>query len=68
MLTKELFDRALEKVQNKESEEFIKENVMDLLKALLPYQQDQDIAKLYNEVIAKIKETDNHKEQKKYYR
>uniref|UniRef100_T1I3K1 NUC173 domain-containing protein n=1 Tax=Rhodnius prolixus TaxID=13249 RepID=T1I3K1_RHOPR len=68
VLTKELFDRALEKVQNKESEEFIKENVMDLLKALLPYQQDQDIAKLYNEVIAKIKETDNHKEQKKYYR
>lgn len=67
-LTKELFDKALDKVENKETEEFIKESVMDLLRALLAYQNQQDIGKLYTEIIEKIKEIDNHKEQKKYYR
>ncbi|KAK9501974.1 hypothetical protein O3M35_012592 [Rhynocoris fuscipes] len=67
-LTKELFDRAFDKVQNKESDEFVRETVMDLLKALLPYQNIQDVEKLYNEIIEKIKDTDKQKEEKKYYR
>ena len=66
--TDELYDRAFGKLLNKETDEVVKEFVLDLIRALLPYQSKDVVKKLYDEIVKKISNFKNHKEQKKYYR
>lgn len=67
-LTKELYDRAFLKLENKETVEFVRDCVLDLLKALLPYQSRENVKKLYDMVVGKLSNTSDHREQKKYYK
>jgi hypothetical protein len=47
---------------------FIKESVLDLLRALLPYQDKARLAQLYSCCESRIASTKNLHEQKKAYR
>lgn len=68
-LTKQLFTSALEKLSTTdETDQFLIESVMDLVRALVQYQSLDDIQKLYEEFVKKLPEIKNTKEQKKLYR
>lgn len=68
-LCAELFERAINKLDEAgKDDNFLKESILDLLRALVPYQRVEYIGKLYESNVARLKETSDHKEQKKYYR
>lgn len=69
-LTKQLFTTALERLDNSSEpdEVFVKESVMDLIRALVPYQDVDGINQLYQKCIKSLPEIKNNKEQKKAYR
>lgn len=65
----ELFERAMNKLDGASKDDnFLKESILDLLRALVSYQSMEYIGKLYDSNVARLKETSDHKEQKKYYR
>lgn len=67
----ELFDKAmkrLEDAEKAENEQFVKESVMDLIKALLPYQDEDRLNKIYSICLSTLKETKSRKDEKKAYR
>ncbi|CAH0554769.1 unnamed protein product [Brassicogethes aeneus] len=70
-LTQQLFAHALERL-NSSSEDpedsFIKESILDLIRALVSYQKAENIAKLYEQCVKNLPEITNNKEQKKAYR
>lgn len=47
---------------------FVKESILDLIRALVPYQDAESINKLYQQCIKSLPEIKNNKEQKKAYR
>lgn len=69
-LLKELFDRALQKLESEDREksEFKKESILDLIRLLLPYQPAESLKFLFEKHIMKVRKTKNFKEEKKYYR
>jgi hypothetical protein len=67
-LCQDLFDRALEKLNTGDVDAFVKESVLDLLRALLPYQDKSRLAQLYSCCEARLTNTKNLHEQKKAYR
>jgi hypothetical protein len=67
-LCQELFDRSLEKLNTPDVEAFVKESVLDLLRALLAYQDKSRIAQLYAVCADRLGNTKNLHEQKKAYR
>ncbi|KAI4462006.1 putative nodulin-like protein [Holotrichia oblita] len=68
-LTKQLFTSALEKLSTtEETDQFLIESVMDLIRALVQYQSLEEIQKLYEDFVKKLPEIKNTKEQKKLYR
>lgn len=81
-MTKQLFENALDKLQSaettiKESDKaksktteqaFLKESLMDLIRALIPYQSCDKINFLYEKSINQLSLIKNNKEQKKAYR
>lgn len=47
---------------------FIKESILDLIRALVPYQNLQNVEVLYQDCVKTLPEISNKKEQKKAYR
>lgn len=70
-LTQSLFTTALQRL-NSSSEDpedsFIKESILDLIRALVPYQNADNINLLYEQCVKHLPEITNNKEQKKAYR
>lgn len=67
LLQNELFDRAFQKIKG-DVDNFVRECVMDLLRALLPYQSAENIATLYGLIKDGIADVKNIRYQKKSYR
>ncbi|XP_067007465.2 RRP12-like protein [Anabrus simplex] len=67
-LCAELFVKASEKLNSPDIEPFLKESVLDLLRALLPYQDSSHLATLFNQCQTALTNPKNHHEQKKAYR
>lgn len=69
-LTTQLFCSALERLDGsgEPDEVFVKESILDLIRALVPYQNSESIDKLYQQCIKSLPEIKNSKEQKKAYR
>ncbi|CAH1115005.1 unnamed protein product, partial [Psylliodes chrysocephalus] len=70
-LTQQLFANALERLNSSSDEpedHFIKESILDLIRALVPYQNDENINTLYQQCIKNLPDIKNSKEQKKAYR
>jgi hypothetical protein len=67
-LRHELFDRALEKLNTSDADAFVKESVLDLLRALLAYQDKSRLAQMYAVCEDRLANTKNLHEQKKAYR
>ncbi|XP_069705584.1 RRP12-like protein [Periplaneta americana] len=67
-LCHEMFDRALDKLNAEEVDDFVKESVLDLLRALLCYQDEERLARLYTCCEDRLVNVKNHHEQKKAYR
>lgn len=70
-LNRELFTNAVERL-NASSDEpedhFIKESILDLIRALIPYQDCDSIGTVYHQCVKTLPEIKNNKEQKKAYR
>lgn len=70
-LTQQLLTNALDRL-NSSSEDpedpFIKESILDLIRALVPYQNVDNIGLLYDQCVKPLPEIKNNKEQKKAYR
>ncbi|KAL0280180.1 UNVERIFIED_CONTAM: hypothetical protein PYX00_001552 [Menopon gallinae] len=64
----ELFDRALKIMDDTTSDAFTKESVMDLLKLLIPYQNEDRLSAIYSKCINAIKKSKVKKDEKKAYR
>ncbi|KAL3267861.1 hypothetical protein HHI36_007002 [Cryptolaemus montrouzieri] len=70
-LTEQLFTHALERLNSSSDDPedpFIKESILDLIRALVPYQSVENISTLYNQCVKILPEIKNRKEQKKAYR
>ncbi|CAG9830042.1 unnamed protein product [Diabrotica balteata] len=70
-LTQQLFSNAIERLNSSSDEpedHFIKESILDLIRALVPYQNAQNVEILYQQCIKNLPEIKNNKEQKKAYR
>lgn len=67
-LCQELFDRALERLNTPDMDAFVKESVLDLLRALLAYQDTSRLAQIYAVCEDRLANTKNLHEQKKAYR
>jgi hypothetical protein len=67
-LCQELFDRALEKLNTPDVDAFVKESVLDILRALLAYQDKSRLAQVYAVCEDRLANTKNLHEQKKAYR
>nr|CAD7457370.1 unnamed protein product [Timema tahoe] len=67
-LCAELFDKAFEKLSQDESDAFVKESVFDLLRALLPHQNQERLTQMFTRSIKSVADATNNKEQKKAYR
>jgi len=65
-LVTELFDFAFQ-LHKKQADSFVKEAILDILRAYLPYQNEGNIDKLYREMIKELASKD-HTAQKKAYR
>ncbi|EFA09698.2 RRP12-like protein [Tribolium castaneum] len=70
-LTQQLLTHAIERL-NSSSEDpedsFIKESILDLIRALVPYQDVENIKVLYEQCVKPLPEIKSNKEQKKAYR
>lgn len=70
-LTQQLLNHAIERL-NSSSEDpedsFIKESILDLIRALVPYQNVDNIKILYEQCVKPLPEIKSNKEQKKAYR
>ena len=66
-LMHDMFDRAFEKHQDPNCEPFLKESCLDILQAMLPYQDALRIERLYNVCTAHMGDKD-FKQQKRAYR
>ncbi len=62
---REMFAAGLTNYQNEDA--FVRDATMDILKAYLPYQDEDNLRLMYREAIKQI-ESDDHKVQKKAYR
>ncbi|CAH1156050.1 unnamed protein product [Phaedon cochleariae] len=70
-LTSQLFTHALERLNSSSDEpedHFIKESILDLIRALVPYQNCDTVNTLYEQCVKCLPEIKNSKEQKKAYR
>ena len=67
-LCHELFDCALEKLNTPDVDAFVKESVLDLLRALLAYQDKARLAQMYAVCQDRLANTKYLHEQKKAYR
>ncbi|XP_057657541.1 RRP12-like protein [Diorhabda carinulata] len=70
-LTQQLFVNAIHRLNSSSDEpedHFIKESILDLIRALVPYQNASNIEILYQQCIKNLPEIKNNKEQKKAYR
>nr|XP_022918045.1 RRP12-like protein [Onthophagus taurus] len=70
-LKHQLFKNALEKMESSNDQpdqSFLNESIMDLIRALIPYQSVEEITNLYENYIKKLPEIKNNREQKKLYR
>lgn len=67
-LCHELFDRSLEKLNTPDVDAFVKESVLDLLRALLAYQDKSRLAQVFAVCEDRLANTKNLHEQKKAYR
>ncbi|KAJ8983810.1 hypothetical protein NQ317_008936 [Molorchus minor] len=70
-LTQQLFSHAIERLNSSSDEpedHFIKESILDLIRALVPYQNSQNVNVLYQQCVMCLPEIKNNKEQKKAYR
>ena len=70
-LTEQLFKHAVERL-NSSSEDpedsFIKESILDLIRALVPYQNTENVGVLYEQCVKPLPDIKSNKEQKKAYR
>ncbi|KAJ9588968.1 hypothetical protein L9F63_017728 [Diploptera punctata] len=64
----DLFDRAVQKLDEENIDAHTKESIFDLLRALLPYEDTSRIGQLFSCCETRLSNTKNHHEQKKAYR
>ncbi|KAK6629400.1 hypothetical protein RUM43_003217 [Polyplax serrata] len=65
----DLFDRVLKRMEETDKEDlFSKESLMDILKLLLPYQNNERLNVVYEMCLKILKTTKCKKEEKKFYR
>ncbi|KYN06248.1 PREDICTED: RRP12-like protein [Cyphomyrmex costatus] len=67
-LANELFDRALSKFEEPDADDFFKESVYDLTRALIGYTDVDRLSKYYDRCVPILKDDTKRKEQKKAYR
>lgn len=70
-LTSQLFKNAVERLNTSTDEpedHFIRESILDLIRALIPYQNIQGISTVYDQCVKSLPDIKNNKEQKKAYR
>lgn len=67
-LANELFDRALSKLDEPDADDFFKESVYDLTRALIGYTGADRLSKHYDLCVPVLKDNTKQKEQKKAYR
>ncbi|KAJ8929349.1 hypothetical protein NQ314_017977 [Rhamnusium bicolor] len=70
-LNQQLFSHAIERLNSSSDEpedHFIKESILDLIRALVPYQNSENVNILYQQCVKCLPEIKNNKEQKKAYR
>ncbi|XP_050305349.1 RRP12-like protein [Anthonomus grandis grandis] len=70
-LTEQLFKNAVERLNTSSDEpedQFIKESILDLIRALIPYQGAKSIETIYHQCVKNLPDIKNNKEQKKAYR
>ncbi|XP_063236769.1 LOW QUALITY PROTEIN: RRP12-like protein [Bacillus rossius redtenbacheri] len=67
-LCAELFDRAAGKLDDAGTDGFVRESVLDLLRALLPRQDTARVALLYARCREGLADASDHRQQKKAYR
>lgn len=60
-----MFDKALNRLEEKKEEAFNKESVMDLIKVLIPYQDENRLEKIYSKCLKTLKEVKDKKGDKK---
>lgn len=67
-LSNELFDRAQSKLKEPDANDFFKESVYDLTRALIGYTDVTRLSKYYDKCVLVLKDDTKRKEQKKAYR
>ncbi|XP_076254422.1 RRP12-like protein [Rhynchophorus ferrugineus] len=70
-LKSQLFYNAVERLNTSSDEpedHFIKESILDLIRALIPYQSMEGIDTIYQQCVKNLPDIKNNKEQKKAYR
>ncbi|KAJ8910882.1 hypothetical protein NQ315_000513 [Exocentrus adspersus] len=70
-LTQQLFQHAIERLNSSSDDpedHFIKESILDLIRALTPYQSKENVEVLYIQCVQNLLDIKNNKEQKKAYR
>ncbi|CAG9862008.1 unnamed protein product [Phyllotreta striolata] len=70
-LNQQLFNNAMERLNSNSDEpedHFIKESILDLIRALVPYQNADNVDQLYQQCVKNLPQIKNNKEQKKAYR
>ncbi len=65
---KNLFNKALEKLEENKESDFVQKSILKLIRALLPYQSTESMTLLFDNYIVKVKNPSNFKEEKRYYR
>ncbi|CAH1969238.1 unnamed protein product [Acanthoscelides obtectus] len=70
-LTQQLFSHAIEKLNapsDEPEDHYIKESILDLIRALVSYQNKENVELLYDQCIKLLPDIKSNKEQKKAYR
>lgn len=70
-LTEELLNNSITRLNSSSDDpedSFIKESILDLIRALVPYQSIDNIQLLYDQCVKSLPDIKNNKEQKKAYR
>jgi len=67
-LANELFDRALSKLEESDVDDFFKESIYDLTRALIGYTDVERLSKHYDACVSVLMDDTKRKEQKKAYR
>lgn len=68
VLANELFDKALDKLEDTEADDFSKESIYDLIRLLIEYTDIERLKKCYQMCVPYIENKTKRKEQKKAYR